>query len=91
MRRRIRVSADSATSMDREEAVAVVVGVEVGPRSTWTTSLEQRRRPCIAGEKRELRTGFEFGFGKFRDVNGGKCGVRMGLGNGERDRERFIK
>lgn len=47
MRRRIRVSADSATSMDKEEAL--VVGVDVGTRSTCTTSFEQRRRPCIAG------------------------------------------
>ena len=46
MRRRIRVSADSATSMERE---AVEGTEEGGDRSRRRRSLEQRRRPCIAG------------------------------------------
>lgn len=60
IRRWMRASVDSSTSMEREQeeekeeefvlfvvvvvVVVVVVGVE---RSSWTTSFEQRRRPCI--------------------------------------------
>jgi len=50
IRRWMRASVDSSTSMEREqeEVVVVVVVVVVGvERSSWTTSFEQRRRPCI--------------------------------------------
>ena len=51
MRRWIRVSVDSSTSMDREgeeEELVMEEEEEVVVRSRWTMSLEQRRRPCIA-------------------------------------------
>lgn len=46
MRRRIRVSADSATSMEREVEEGEAGG---GDKSRWRRSSEHRRRPCIAG------------------------------------------
>lgn len=79
IRRRMRASADSATSMDSDEDDAVPIG---GLRSRRTISLEQRRRPCIAGfgkKRRRKPRGFSLEYYQKRvrerdgvDVNGGK-------------------
>nr|KYP72215.1 hypothetical protein KK1_004803 [Cajanus cajan] len=47
MRRVMRASVDSSTSMEREEEEEEVEEELVVERSSWTTSFEQRCRPCI--------------------------------------------